>query len=59
MLLIDAEIAGIWHPRKKGGALSIQIVPFMQLKETKRDGIEKEALQIAGLRQAQLTSIEF
>lgn len=59
VVLINGEISGIWHPKKRGGVLSLKIELFSSIDEVLREHIQEAAEQIALLRQTRLLSVNY
>jgi hypothetical protein len=57
VLLVDGEVAGVWHQRRSGGRLHVTVEPFGQLSASQRSQLETEAGRVAviGEAEAELT----
>lgn len=58
-VLMDGEVVGVWRPRKSGRNLTITITTFDALPTRARKPLHAEAEQIALLRGASSTNVDF
>lgn len=58
-VLADGELIGSWRPRKSGRKLTITVTTFDPLPDRRGKQIQDEAAQLAPLRNASATTVEF
>lgn len=53
VLLVDGEVAGVWHRRRSGRRLRVTVEPFGRLSASQRGQLETEAGRVAVIGAAQ------
>lgn len=57
MLLVDGEVAGVWHHRRSGRRLQLAVEPLGRLPGSVRSAVEKQAERVAVALEA--TALDF
>lgn len=59
VVLVDGEVAGVWHPQKRGDRLTLRVEPFRDFSEDVRAGIEQEARILGPLRRVSTVDVTY
>lgn len=57
-ILVNAEIAGLWRPRKSGKRFAVTVEPWRDFAEAERKAVIAEAERLAAFRGTVLDSVE-
>lgn len=57
-VLFEGEVVGTWRSQKRGGRISLSVMPFRHLSPSAIEGIDEEAVRMAGQMELDLAAVK-
>ena len=53
MLLVDGEVAGVWHQRRSGRRVAVTVEPLRRLSKRRLAGLDEQVARLGDILEAE------